>query len=53
VFTQDFTTTFDVQVESFEGAYNVMPDLLAPRMEIGVKVVNWETIRPTTVELQK
>ena len=51
VFTQDYTTTFDIQVENFKHAYNVMPDLLAPRMEIGVKVANWETIRPTTVEL--
>lgn len=51
VFTQDYTTTFDVTIESFKNAFNVMPDLLAPRMEIGVKVENWETIRPTTVEL--
>lgn len=51
VFTQDYTTTFDVIVENFKSAYNVMPDLLAPRMEIGVKVENWETIKPTTVEL--
>ena len=53
VFTQDYTTTFDVQVESFMKAYNVMPDLLAPRMEIGIKVENWQTVRPTTVELLK
>ena len=53
VFTQDYTTTFDIQVENFKHAYNVMPDLLAPRMEIGVKVANWETIRPTTVELMQ
>ena len=51
VFTQDYTTTFDVTIESFKNAFNVMPDLLAPRMEIGVKVEKWETIRPTTVEL--
>ena len=44
---------FDIQVENFKHAYNVMPDLLAPRMEIGVKVANWETIRPTTVELMQ
>lgn len=53
VFTQDYTTTFDVQVENFKSAYNVMPDLLAPRMEIGVKVTNWETIHPTTIEITK
>lgn len=53
VFTQDYTTTFDVEVRNFKSAYNVMPDLLSPRMEIGVKVENWSTIRPTTVELLK
>lgn len=53
VFTQDYTTTFNVTIENFVNAYNVMPDLLAPRMEIGVKVENWSTIRPTTVELLK
>ena len=53
VFTQDYTTTFDVTIKDFKNAYNVMPDLLAPRMEIGVKVENWSTIRPTTVELLK
>ena len=53
VFTQDYTTTFDVRIDNFKKAYNVMPDLLAPRMEIGVKVENWETIKPTTIELFK
>lgn len=53
VFTQDYTTTFMMKIESFANAYNVMPDLLAPRMEIGVKVENWETLPPTTLELQQ
>jgi hypothetical protein len=53
VFTQDYTTTFLMRVKSFKYAYNVMPDLLTPRMEIGVEVVDWETIRPTVVELQQ
>ena len=53
VFTQDYTTTFKMQVKSFKNAYNVMPDLLTPRMEIGVEVADWETIRPTVVELQQ
>ena len=51
VFTQDYITTFNVRIESFKFAYNVMPDLLASKMEIGVKVAQWESIRPTTVEL--
>lgn len=53
VFTQDYTTTFWMVIESFKDAYNVMPDLLAPRMEIGVKVENWESTPPTTLELQQ
>lgn len=53
VFTQDYSTTFNVAVESFKNAYNVMPDLLSSRMEIGIKVAKWETIRPITVELQQ
>lgn len=52
VFTQDFITTFMVKIESFENAYNVMPDLLAPRMEIGIEVPNWGAIRPVAMELQ-
>ena len=51
VFTQDYITTFNIRIESFKFAYNVMPDLLASKMEIGVKVAQWESIRPTTVEL--
>ena len=51
VFTQDYITTFKLRIESFKFAYNVMPDLLASKMEIGVKVAQWESIRPTTVEL--
>ena len=41
----------EAQIRHIKNAFNVMPDLLAPRMEIGVKVEKWETIRPTTVEL--
>lgn len=52
-FTQDYVTTFKIYVRSFENAYNVMPDLLTPRMEIGVEVADWESIRPTVVELQQ
>ena len=53
LFTQDYTTTIKVKVKSFAKAYNVMPDLLTPRMEIGVEVADWEAIRPTVVELQQ
>ena len=53
VFTQDYITTFRVKIESFANAYNVMPDLLAPRMEIGIEVPNWASIRPVSMELQQ
>ena len=43
VFTQDYTTT----------TYTCMPDLLAPRLEIGVQVVTkWIQATTTNVELQ-
>ena len=53
LFTQDYTTTVKVKVRSFANAYNVMPDLLTPRMEIGIEVADWEAIHPTVVELQQ
>ena len=52
VFTQDHITKVSIIVESLENAYNVMPDLLAPRLEIGVQVVTqWEAIQPVSQEL--
>ena len=39
VFTQDYTTTMLMSVTSLAKAYTCMPDLLAPRLEIGVQVV--------------
>ena len=52
VFTQDHITKVTVAVESLKKAYNVMPDLLAPRLEIGVQVVTqWEAIQPVSQEL--
>ena len=52
VFTQDHITKVTVAVASLKNAYNVMPDLLAPRLEIGVQVVTeWEAIQPVSQEL--
>ena len=39
VFTQDYTTTMTMKVTSLAKAYTCMPDLLAPRLEVGVQVV--------------
>ncbi len=52
VFTQDFTTTARMTVNSLENAYTCIPDLLEPRLEIGVQVVTqWIMSTPTTVKL--
>ena len=36
VFTQDYTTTLNMKVTSLEKAYNVVPNLLSPRLEMGL-----------------
>lgn len=52
VFTQDFTTTAQMIVSSKENAYTCIPDLLEPRLEIGVQVVTqWIQSTTTTVKL--
>ena len=52
VFTQDHTTTMSMSVTSLAKAYTCMPDLLAPRLEIGVQVVTkWIQATTTKVEL--
>ena len=52
VFTQDYTTRMSMKVISLAKAYTCMPDLLAPRLEIGVQVVTkWIQATTTNVEL--
>lgn len=52
VFTQDFTTTMSMRVTSLANAYTCMPDLLAPRLELGVQIVtHWIQATTTNVEL--
>ena len=52
VFTQDHTTTMTMSVASLAKAYTCMPDLLAPRLEIGVQIVtHWIQVTTTNVEL--
>ncbi len=54
VFTQDYTTTVTMKIESLANAYSCMPDLLSPRLEIGVQVVTqWILSTPTIVKLLK
>ena len=52
VFTQDYITTISMNVTSLAKAYTCMPDLLAPRLEVGVQVVTkWIQATTTNVEL--
>lgn len=56
VFTQDYITSVTMTMDkdkSLPNAYNVMPDLLTPRLEIGVQLVpQWIQVTPTNVPLQ-
>lgn len=54
VFTQDQTTLVTMKFieNSLKNAYNVVPDLMSPRLEIGVKLVSkWVQTEPTNVPL--
>lgn len=48
VFTQDYTTILKMRVTGLAKAYNVVPNLLSPRLELGIELVPmWA---PTTPE---
>jgi hypothetical protein len=50
VFTQDYTTTLNIKVTGLENAYNVVPDLLSPRLEMGLMLVpKWVGTTPDEV----
>lgn len=52
VFTQDHTTTVTMKVQTLAHAYNVMPNVLSGRLEIGVDIkLDWVGTTPTTVIL--
>ncbi len=52
VFTQDYKTTVYITVESLTKAYNIVPNLLSPRLEIGVQLeTKWEQAPPTNLPL--
>ena len=53
VFTQDYTTTLSMKIVSLKDAYTVLPDLLAPSLELGVQITKkWVQSTSTTVELK-
>lgn len=54
VFTQGYVTKVEVNISSLKKAFNVMPDLLSPRLEIGVELVpEWYALQPTVLELMQ
>ncbi len=50
VFTQDYTTTLNIKVKGLEKAYNVVPNLLSPRLELGIELTpKWVATTPEEV----
>ena len=50
VFTQDYTTILNLKVTSLEKAYNVVPNLLSPRLEMGIELTpKWVATTPEEV----
>ena len=50
VFTQDYTTTLNIKVTGLEKAYNVVPNLLSPRLEMGIELTpKWVGTTPDEV----
>lgn len=52
VFTQDYITTVNVNVTSLAKAYNVLPNLMSPRLEMGLELTpKWVQAETTDVIL--
>lgn len=50
VFTQDYTTTLNIKVTGLEKAYNVVPNLLSPRLEMGIELTpKWVATTPDEI----
>jgi hypothetical protein len=50
VFTQDYTTTLNMKVTGLSKAYNVVPNLLSPRLEMGIELTpKWVATTPDEV----
>ena len=53
VFTQDFTTTIEMTVSSLEKAYNVLPNIVAKNLEIGVETTpQWKAATPSSIIME-
>ena len=52
VFLQDFFTTIEATIKSLKNAYNVVPDLRAPKLELGLSVnLEWNAANTYSVEM--
>lgn len=52
-FVQDYTTTANMVIKNLKKAYNTMPDLQAPQLEMGLSVdLGWKTGIEQTIEIQ-
>ena len=50
VFTQDYTTTLKMRVTGLAKAYHVVPNLLSPRLELGIELVSqWASTTPEEI----
>lgn len=50
VFTQDYTTKLNMKVTGLGKAYNVVPNLLSPRLELGIQLVpKWVATTPDEI----
>jgi len=53
VFERDYKTSVSVVVEDLKNAYNVIPDLRQPRLQVGLSVTfDWVLSTPTEIPLQ-
>ena len=53
VFTQDHVTTINSKIETLANAYNVLPDLIGGRLELGIELVSsWVQAETTNVILK-
>ena len=53
VFKQDYITKAALTVKSFENAYNILPDLRAPELELGMSVnLTWEEGETYAIDIE-
>ena len=52
VFSRDYKTTVNVKILKLGSAYNTVPDLRDPQLEIGVSVdMDWVQVEPSGIKL--